>query len=169
MRIDINRLGKLAGLGSVKSKSLNEGVYHEGSHDEGYTHEGGDFEIVNEEEEEEEKKSDEASAIHGLEPLDEDDDQVYEIDEADLVMELRRAKRIMEQRKRKAALNEAKRRQRKEKIVEAQIKRVIDQEVKAVLQDLNLNSDWIYGNNKPRNSRHGYSHQGSFLKGLGFK
>ena len=169
MRIDINRLSKLAGLSSNSSRStLNEGAYHEGSHED-EAHEGmyevededADYVLVKGE-------KNEGSAIDGLEPVDETD-EVYEIDEADLVMELRRAKRLMEQKKRKAALNEARKRQRKQALYEAQLKKVIDQEVKAVLQDLNLNSGWVYGNNKPRRSRAGYSHQGSYLKGLGFK
>ena len=59
--------------------------------------------------------------------------------------------------------------QRKQALIEQRLKEVIDDEVKDILNKLNYNSGWIYGDNKPKNSRHGYSHQGSFLKGLGFK
>ena len=45
---------------------------------------------------------------------------------------------------------------------------MIDKEVKAVLAELQ-NGEWVYGNNKPTRSKKGYTHQGSFLKGMGFK
>ena len=89
-------------------------------------------------------------------------DEIIEIDETMLVQELRRAKRLMkESKKRKLA--------KKQKLQEMQLKGIIDQEVKNVLKELQLNSGWIYGDNKPRNSRKGYVHQGRFIKGIGFK
>ena len=91
-----------------------------------------------------------------------DMDEIVEIDETMLVQELRRARRLMnESKKRKLA--------KKQKLQEMQLKGIIDQEVKNVLKELQLNSGWIYGDNKPKNSRKGYVHQGRFLKGLGFK
>ena len=58
---------------------------------------------------------------------------------------------------------------KKQQLQEMQLKGIIDQEVKNVLKELQLNSGWVYGKNKPRRSRKGYTHQGSFLKGIGFK
>ena len=97
-----------------------------------------------------------------------DENEMIDVDETMLVQELRRARKIMQEGKRKAAI---KKRRRKQALQESQLKAVIDQEVKNVLKemDLNLNSSWMYGKRKPRKSRHGYTHQGSFLKGLGFK
>jgi len=99
---------------------------------------------------------------------DDDADEVVEIDEKELVQELRRARRIMQEGKRKASI---KRRRRKQALKEAHLKAIIDKEVQNVLKemDLNLNSSWMYGKRKPRRSRKGYTHQGSYLKGIGFK
>ena len=100
-------------------------------------------------------------------PVDEMDhdssmDELIEVDERELVQELRRAKKMM---------MESKRRTSKKDLQEAQLKSIIEEEVQNVFSEmnLNLNSDWIYGSNKPKRSKQGYSHQGSFLKGLGFK
>lgn len=169
MRINFDRLSKLAGLpgSSQGRKSLNEsykaesaeveeseveeGAYHEGEED---LEEGFLFEEESEE-------------------VEEGDDEIVEVDEAMLVQELRRAKRIMQEskrRKRQALMNESKRRQRnRQRIEEAQLKRVIDQEVQNVMRELNLTGGWVYGDNKPKRSRNGYSHQGSFLGGPGFR
>ena len=68
-------------------------------------------------------------------------------------------------------MNESRKRQqaKKQKLQEMQLKGIIDQEVKNVLKELQLNSGWIYGKKKPTRSRSGYTHQGSYLKGIGFK
>ena len=92
------------------------------------------------------------------EALEEDLDEVIEIDEKVLVQELRRAKHMIAESK-----------ARKENLQEAELKRIISSEISNVLKDLNLNSGWVYGNNRPNKSRAGYTHQGSYLKGLGFK
>jgi hypothetical protein len=93
---------------------------------------------------------------------DDGDDEMVQVDERMLVQELRRARRLMnESRKREQA--------KKQKLQEMQLKGIIDQEVKNVLKELQLNSGWVYGKNKPTKSRKGYTHQGSFLKGIGFK
>tara|TARA_B100000674_G_C37737850_1_gene867483 strand:- start:566 stop:982 length:417 start_codon:yes stop_codon:yes gene_type:complete len=90
------------------------------------------------------------------------DDEILEINEADLVKELRRMKvKMHEARKAK--------RRRQQNLQEYQLKAIIDQEVKNVLKELNLNSGWIYGKKKPTRSKKGYVHQGSFLKGIGFR
>ena len=58
---------------------------------------------------------------------------------------------------------------RKENILEAELKTIIESEVENVMKDLNLTSGWVYGEKRPRASKKGYSHQGSYLKGIGFK
>ena len=150
MRLDMNRICQLAGIpGSRRTRSglIRESVSHEEPQDESFLYE---------EEEEENPEG---------EPEDEPDekqDEMIHVDEVMLVQELRRAKRLMnESRKRKAA--------KKQQLQEMQLKAVIDQEVKNVIKDLQLNSNWIYGNRKPTRSRRGYTHQGSYLKGFGFK
>ena len=144
MKINVDRMARLAGLSknsSRSSRSLNEGMGHDldASMDEMY-----------EEDPVEEMDHDESL------------DELIEIDEIELVQELRRAKKMM---------MESKRRTSKKDLQESQLKSIIEEEVQNVFSEmnLNLNSDWIYGSNKPKRSKQGYSHQGSFLKGLGFK
>jgi len=150
MRFNIDRMCRLAGVEKGGSSSLlresaqyDEGDYHEGA--EGQHH-------FDEDSHDQDEK--------------EDADEMVEVDEAMLVQELRRMKRIMSEAKRKSV---SIKRRKKENLQEAQLKAIIDQEVKNVIKDLNLNSGWMYGNKKPTRSRKGYTHQGSFLKGLGFK
>jgi hypothetical protein len=116
--------------------------------------EGKDHEEVSEEAEQEVEEA----AMY------EEDDELLEIDEAMLVQELRRAKRIVQENKRRNQKEQS-----SQQLFENNLKQIIDEEVKNVLKDLNLNSSWVYGNNKPTRSRKGYTHQGSFLPGLGFK
>ena len=170
MRINVDRLCELAGVpGSRRSSGLiREGVEPKAQHqDEGLPPEledalgegnagvddafdvSGLEELAAEEENEGSEKGD---------PMDE----IIEINEADLVKELRRMRVHMHERRKVQ-------KRRQQNLQEAQLKAIIDQEVKNVLKELNLNSGWIYGNKKPTRSRKGYSHQGSFLKGFGFK
>ena len=144
MKINVDRMARLAGLSknsSRSSRSLNEGMDHDldASMDEMY----------------EEDPVDEMDHDSSM-------DELIEVDERELVQELRRAKKMM---------MESKRRTSKKDLQEAQLKSIIEEEVQNVFSEmnLNLNSDWIYGSNKPKRSKQGYSHQGSFLKGLGFK
>ena len=37
------------------------------------------------------------------------------------------------------------------------------------MDEMNLNSQWVYGDRKPRNSRKGYTNQGSMMPGIGFR
>ena len=87
-------------------------------------------------------------------------EEMIEVDEVMLVQELRRAKKMM---------LEASRQQRKQNLQESKLQRIIEEEVENIFGELNLNSDWVYGDNRPKRSRAGYTAQGSFLKGLGFK
>ena len=173
MRINVDRLCELAGVsGSRRSSGLiREGVEPEAQHEgegmpaeledalgEGNTDVDNAFDVSGLEEaaaEAEEGDPEANEMAHG-------DDEVLEVDEKDLVKELRRMR---------VKMNEARKikRRRKQNLQEAQLKAIIDQEVKNVLKELNLNSSWIYGKNKPTRSRRGYTHQGSYLKGIGFK
>jgi hypothetical protein len=156
MNINFNRLSKLAGLpADGGSKTLNEGKYSEMDELDGMDgmDEMADIAYMNEED-----------------PADEGMDEIIEVDEAMLVQELRRAKRIMQENKRRAQLSESRKRQRKQKMFENQLKRVIDEEVQNVFNEMNITGDWVYGStSKPRRSKNGYTHQGSFMPGIGFK
>ena len=174
MQINFDRLSQLAGISSSSKKSLNEGAHYEGEEaddkNEAYYEASaidGLEEILDEadidetKEKEDEKAKDEAYEMNL--------DEMIEVDEVMLVQELRRMKSLMEAKKRSQLLESRKLQQKKQALIEQRLKEVIDDEVKDILNKLNYNSGWIYGDNKPKNSRHGYSHQGNFLKGLGFK
>ena len=150
MKINVERLCVLAGVDSRKNRS---GLMKESmSYDEGAVpfEEGAEMEVEEEE----------AAAPEGLDEL--SDDDVLEIDEKMLVQELRRAKMMLAESKKIQ-------KRRKENLLEAELKTIIESEVESVLKDLNLNSQWMYGNKKPRRSKKGYVNQGSMLKGIGFK
>ena len=155
MKINVDRMAKLAGLSknsSRSSRSLNEGMGHDSFMDEMYEDDG----MPPMEE------MDHEDPVEEMDHEEDHMDELIEIDEVALVQELRRAKKMM---------MESKRRTSKKDLQEAQLKSIIEEEVQNVFSEmnLNLNSDWIYGSNKPKRSKQGYSHQGSFLKGLGFK
>ncbi len=172
MRINIDRLCELAGVpgarrtrgglireGSMRADDKAEGRGHgtdEGRGDDDSKDEGrGDPPPVDEYGDIFEKVDDDPKKDDPME-------EIVEINEADLVKERRRARVMMnESRKREA--------RRRQNLQEAQLKAIIDQEVKNVLKELNLNSGWMYGKKKPTRSRKGYTHQGAYLKGLGFK
>lgn len=172
MRFKMDRLCELAGIKSLNNRS--SGLISEGG-SRGAIHED-ELEavpITKESEgrgmdKDEGRGMDEEDAMMDDGGMEEESglDEVIEIDEVVLVQELRRAKRIMNESKKKAVKIRSR---KKQNLQEAQLKAIIDQEVQNVLKDLNLNSGWVYGNKKPTRSRHGYSHQGSFLKGIGFK
>ena len=149
MRIDLNRLSVLAGLPAGKS-TLREGKEEQEETmmpeeaEEGMGH-------MSEEDLEEMMAGDESVDMN----------EMIEVDEVMLVQELRRAKRLMNENKNRKA--------RKQAIFENNLKQIIDEEVQNVMAELNLNSDWVYGRKKPTRSRRGYTHQGSFMPGFGFK
>jgi hypothetical protein len=173
MRFDVNRLSTLAGLPASSSsrrssRNLNEAsnrslhddpsvaVEAEYRYGKNQLSEQDEYENENLDNLEEEKEADE-----GAEP-------VYEIDEADLVSELRRL-RVM------TKINSTKKRQQKQKALqEAQLRQIIEEEVDNVFKDLengnldlNISGDWVYGKNKPKNSRRGRIARG--FKSIGFK
>jgi hypothetical protein len=153
MRINFDRLSQLAGLPTDDNQgSLNESVSNESAD---LPFDPAALEEMSDDEEDEPKKEGDYS---------ESMEEMIEVDEVMLVQELRRAKKfINENRKRKSQS------QRKQNIVESELKKVIDEEVQKVMSELNLTSQWVYGERKPTRSRKGYTHQGSVLPGLGFK
>lgn len=163
MRLNMDRICQLAG---VSTRSRRSGLISEGAgkgHDEELENESFLYEEDEEDSDGKNDAEDSKNKNEGLyEDEDEDANEMVDVDEVMLVQELRRARRLMnESRKRQA--------KKKQKLQEMQLKGIIDQEVKNVLKELQLNSGWIYGDKKPTRSRKGYTHQGSFLKGFGFK
>jgi len=152
MRLNMDRICQLAGIPSNRGGLLRESAdYNEGAP-------MAPDQPLDEESLEEMDLDGTLREDEKEDPLDE----IVEIDEVELVQELRRAKRLMnESRKREA--------KRKQKLQEMQLRAVIDQEVKNIIKDMQFNSGWVYGNKKPTRSRKGYTHQGSYLKGIGFK
>lgn len=77
----------------------------------------------------------------------EDEKDVVEIDDMDLEKEVKNIK--------------------KKKLNEARLKAVIEDELRDVLAEMQYGSSWMYGNNKPKNSKNGQVTRG--FRGLGFK
>jgi hypothetical protein len=93
-------------------------------------------------------------------------DEVVDIDIRELMSEIRRAKKIIKINERKARKNA----QRKQRLKENKLKRVIAREVESVLSEMQENdSEWVYGKRSPRNSRQGFTAQGSTIPGIGFR
>jgi|GEM_PF-4924549 len=150
MKINLDRLCKLAGVESSKGNLLSEAsnrsmhedptLSGEGDHrfGSGQLSEGGDMDSMEEE----------------------DMDEMVEVDEAMLVQEIRRAKKMMaEARQRKT--------QQQENLQEAQLRKMISEEIADVFKDLNLTSGWVYGNKTPQNRHRGAVN--TAFPGVGFK
>jgi len=171
MKININRMCKLAGVGTSQSRRSN-GLLREGSNssfrdDPSYRDEA-EFRFGRGQLNEQDDDFVDDSEMDDL-PLDEEvvmDDEMaegedeLEVDEAMLVQELRRAKRIV---------NESRKHRRRQLSENAKLQRIIEEEVANVMHDYNYNSQWLYGKRKPRRSRNGYTAQGSYIPGIGFK
>ena len=160
MKINVDRLCELAGLssegGTVLTEASNTSLRDDPalSDEAEYRFGKGQLAEGSEEEAEETMSMEEDEEAMEEEALDE----MIEIDEAMLVQELRRAK---------AMLSEAK--TNKQNLEEAQLRQIIESEVAEVMKELNLTGGWVYGENKPQASKKGFVHQGSFMKGIGFK
>jgi hypothetical protein len=164
MKINLDRLCKLAGVSDKEKTFLNEASNRSHHEDQtvsdeadfrfgkGQLSEGEDMEEVMSEEDSEDSMN-EASE-------DEDMDEMVEVDEAILVQEIRRAKKIM-------AESRVKKQQEKEKIQETHLRKIIAKEVDAAFKDLNLTSGWIYGNKTPKNRHKGAVN--TAFPGIGFK
>ena len=171
MKINVDRLCQLAGVGGKSSGLLSESydlgnqIEEEKSVEPEFAMEGDDMGDMFAESEEEKEEG----AYHEADEK-EDLDEVIEIDEVELVQELRRMKRLMNENKRHQAIN-AQRVQaaRRQALQEEHLKSVIEEEIQNIMDELNIGADWVYGENQPKKSRKGFVHQGSFLKGIGFK
>lgn len=161
MKINLDRLCKLAGvepsggnlLSEASNRSMHEdpsvsgeaeyrfgkGQLSERSHD---MEEGGMYE-------EEDMKE-------GGMYEEEDMDEMIEVDEKMLVQEIRRAKKMM-----------AEARNKKESLQEAQLRKIVSEEIDSVFKDLNLTSGWVYGGKKPTNRHRGAVN--TAFPGIGFK
>jgi len=152
MKINVDRLCQLAGVGGKSSGLLRESAY------DAMEEKALDSDMFAEADEEDDEKEKESL------------DEVIEIDEVELVQELRRMKRLMNENKRRKSVAARRTQQRrKAALQEAHLKSVIEEEVQNIMDELNIGADWVYGNNQPKKSRKGFVHQGSFLKGIGFK
>jgi hypothetical protein len=158
MRINVDRLCELAGINAGRT-SLNE-AGNRSYHEDPSLSADAKIQFSNQLNEIDEEDGDDDPPGLEEDPMEE----IIEVDEAMLVQELRRAKKIMSESKKRKVTS-----RRKKSLQEAELKRIIEHEVQSVLKDLNLSSGWIYGKDKPKNSRQGYLHQGTFLKGIGFK
>jgi hypothetical protein len=194
MRIDFNRICKLAGINdnSGSRSYLNEGADHGKEQEEMMHHNEGDSELHYEGDSDLHGEGD--SDLHGegdmtymmeeddddasegmMEDEDEDakekkkDEEVVEVNISELMSEIRRAKKLIKINEQNARREHI----RKQQLQENKLKRVIAREVESVLSEMQsydeYDSEWVYGNIKPRRSRKGYSAQGSFIPGVGFR
>jgi hypothetical protein len=194
MKIDLDRLCRLAGLEKGSAESLNE-ASNRSYHDDPALDAERKIQYanqLNETDEDDDKAAAELKEIedamemyteesddaeppmdsHPEEGADEtamvsedvDLDEVIEIDEAMLVQELRRARAMISEAK-KTEISE----EESEELTEAQLRQLVADEVAGAMKDFNLTSGWIYGEKKPKSAMKGYVHQGSFLKGIGFE
>ena len=178
MKISVNRLCRLAGLPTStnqprlvrESKEMEEKdhSYMEESSmeiaedmEESYMEEADDMEEAYMEGSYMDEDMEESDCMEEADDMEE----MIEVDEKMLVQELRRAKNLMKE----SALKRQRQSKSKENLLEAELKKIIESEVSSVMKDLNLTGGWVYGKNKPKRSKQGYTHQGSYLKGIGFK
>ena len=171
MRFDVNRLSVLAGIPAAKTQRLSEASNRSMHEDPALAgeadHRFGKGQLAEGEHEQNEEADHHRAVDHYKEGADseagpeEGKEVVYEVDEQELKEELMRLRRMA-------------RRKNAQKLQEAQLKQIIEQEVQNVFKDLeegklnlNISGDWVYGDNKPRNSRRGRIARG--FKSIGFK
>lgn len=173
MRIDFNRICKLAGVSNNSSGGnlLSEGAEAnkmdhpmDEEYDEAMMHE----ELPGEESDEGMKYEDdhpEAADEMAMKYEEADADEMVDVDIAELMSEIRRAKKLIK-------VNESKERsqkRRQQRIQENHLKRIIQKEVDSILSEIEeKDSSWVYGNKKPQHSRKGYTNHGRTLPGIGF-
>jgi len=175
MKFDINRLSQLAGIGAGESRTLTEASnrsYHDGVANDTSDERFGKNQLNELEDDREplmqyeredfethkgEKTSGGKDAFRGMHKgqeaenegahLDEEDDEMLEIDEGMLRREILRMK--------------------KERLQETRLRGAIRNEIKDIFASLTNDNTWVYGDNKPRNSRKGTVNMG--FPGIGFK
>jgi hypothetical protein len=183
MKINIDRLCRLAGIQNSQRQSLNEASnrsWHEDTSlgDEATFRYGNNqlneenFDMDQGMEFEDEFGSDLQSSFdsHSLYEEDEeeeDDNEMLDIDETMLVQELRRAKHILRESKRKAQRKNRRKNRRSRVNEQKRVRALIEEEVADMLDQYNQNSKWVYGKNQPRNSRKGRI--ATAFPGIGFR
>lgn len=163
MRIDFDRICKLAGVSNNSSRSL----MREGAHPSEMDHPSEGMYMEEEADEaammHEELPDDEASEMMKYE--EEDANELVDVNIHELMSEIRRAKKIMK-------MNESKKQRqsnRQRRLQENHLKRIIQKEVDNILSEIEeKDSSWMYGNRQPKHSRKGYTNQGRTLPGIGF-
>jgi hypothetical protein len=193
MRINFNRICHLAGIKDSsysrrgylneskhddREKSIEE-IFGEGDEedkDEGMMHYEGDDQdegMMHYEGDEDEKdegmmhyEGDEEDKDEAMMHEEDDANEMVEVDVAELMSEIRRAKKIItinENKKRRAA-------RQKRIMQENHLKRIIQKEVENVLSEIeDRDNNWVYGKKQPTRSKRGYTAQGSYLPGYGFR
>ena len=166
MRFDVNRLAVLSGINSSdKKRTLNEAQNRSYQSDPGFSEPELDYiSQLNEEEEEEEIDVGAEEDFQNEAGLDFDvpgtdvslggtDDVMLEINESELRRE------ILAMRKNR----------NRESLEEQNLRKAIRNEISHILNDvdLNISGGWVYGKNKPQNSKKGNVARGFF--GIGFK
>lgn len=173
MKIDLERLCRLAGLKGKSAESLNE-ASNRSMHDDPALDAEREMQHSNQLNEDEVAVHEEAMDAYEAEEAQMEDedaeeteevmgeemnlDEVIEVDEAMLVQELRRARKM---------ISEAKAEEAKGDLTEAQLRKIIAAEVATAMKDFNLTSGWVYGDEKPTNSKRGQVI--TSMPGLGFK
>ena len=158
MKINLDRLCRLAGVDSSQGNLLSE-ASNRSLHDDPALRGDDEFRFGKNQLAE----GDMDPAMDLMDEAEVDEDEMIEVDEKMLVQEIRRAKKMMaEARQRKISA-----RKTKENLQEAQLRKMISEEIDAVFKDLNLTSGWVYGKKKPTN-RHKGSVNTAF-PGIGFK
>ena len=155
MKINLDRLCKLAGVetsgGNVLKEASNRSMHDDAALSDEAAYRFGTGQLAEGELDEMDAEFTEESA---------DMDEMVEVDEAMLVQEIRRAKKLMaEARQRKADTLE--------NLQEANLRKMISEEIDSVFKDLNLTSGWVYGDRKPRNRTRGAVN--TAFPGIGFR
>ncbi len=186
MKINLDRLCKLAGVETAQEGTLNE-ASNRSLHDDPALSDEADYrfgqnqlaesdadddgddddgeppveETLNEEDHDDDGDDgddDELKSEYG--EMDEYLDEVIEVDEAMLVQELRRARAMLSEAKAAEA-------EEHEGLTEAQLRDIVSEEVSNIMKDFNLTAGWVYGKDKPKNSKPGQVI--TSMPGLGFK
>ena len=169
MRFDLERLSKLAGVSTGTKTTLTEASnrsYHDGVVSDTDADRFGKNQLAESEDdlEERQKYGGNKRDISATDPGDEDytwregsdeeenpepgsEDVVLEIDEGMLRKEILRMK--------------------SERLEETRLRGAIRKEIRDIFSSLTNDSSWVYGNDKPKNSRNGSVTQG--FPGIGFK
>jgi hypothetical protein len=169
MKINLDRLCKLAGVES-KSQRLNE-ASNRSYHEDPSVQNTDDPEFrfgKNQLSEMMHNEMEEMMDLEGMQELheeeaEEDLDELIEVDEAMLVQEIRRAKKMIEEAHQKKSMDKKK----KAGLQEAQLRKIIAEEIDGVFKDLNLTSGWVYGKKQPTNRTRGAVN--TAFPGVGFK